>query len=85
VTAVSDDNVVTWLTNHGDKVTVWATTRTNWVLIGDGRFGSRNGERVEWRWHVQARNNRILEQGEGHPSKRNAVRAALRHHPRVQL
>jgi hypothetical protein len=67
---------VTWLTTHGDKVTVYGhlvSESTNW-----------GGQVWDWRWHVQARNNRIVEQGEGHPRKSNAVRAALRHHPRVE-
>lgn len=36
-------------------------------------YQSPNGD---WRWSLKGKNGRILASGEGHPSKRNAVRAA---------
>lgn len=67
---------ITWETTHGDRVTVYPDhLRTPLADAARGQF--------EWRWHVKARNNRIVGQGEGHPRCVNAIRAALRHHPRI--
>jgi uncharacterized protein YegP (UPF0339 family) len=55
------------------------------------RWWTTAGDRVEvyrdiedqYRWTVRAANGEIVEQGESHPDKRDAVAAAERHHPRV--
>jgi hypothetical protein len=58
-----------WTTTHGDVVEVWRVPRA---------------DRVEdWRWHVQARNGEIVEQGEGYTRKESACAAAKRHHPYI--
>lgn len=59
------DLPATWVTTHGDVVTVWEASPD------------------DWRWHVTARNGEVVEHGEGHTREADAVRAALRHHPRV--
>jgi uncharacterized protein YegP (UPF0339 family) len=43
------------------------------------------GEDGQWFWHVQAPNHEIVEQGEGYVRRIDAVDAALRHHPRVDV
>jgi len=58
-----------WTTAHGDRVTVWQAGAL--------------GRLIDWRWHVQARNGEIVGQGEGHPRRRSARIAAMRHHPPV--
>lgn len=58
-----------WRTALGDLVEVWQAGEL--------------GRPVDWRWHVQARNGEILEQGEGHTRRRNARVAAMRYHPPV--
>lgn len=67
---------VTWQTNHGDKVVVWRSLQVHAV-------GLDVTDVEVWYWHVVARNGRVLEQGEGHTRRREAVTAALRHHSRV--
>lgn len=39
----------------------------------------------EWRWQVRAANGEIVGSGEGHPNRVDAVSAAWRHHPEVQV
>lgn len=39
-------------------------------------YRSRSGKQP-WRWRVRARNGRIICQGEGHPTKAKALRAAV--------
>ena len=58
------------------------------IIVKDWKLA--NGDTVEvfrsgtqYRWHVQAANGEIVEQGEGHPSLHGAVEAAERHHPAV--
>jgi hypothetical protein len=38
-----------------------------------------------WYWHVEAPNHEVVEQGEAYVHRGDAVDAALRHHPRVDL
>lgn len=38
--------------------------------------GTKVHERPQFYWHVIARNGKRVAQGEGHPSRRNAIRAA---------
>jgi hypothetical protein len=59
-----------WLTNRGDLVEVFP------------RIGIR-GRR--WYWHcASARNGKLLEWGEGYVNRQDCVRAAERHHPRLE-
>lgn len=60
---------LTWLTTHGDRVTVFPRR---------GIFGKR------WYWHVQAAgNNEIVGHGESYTRSQSALVAAERHHPPV--
>ena len=68
---------ITWTTTHGDTVEVWRSLQ----IHADG-LDVRNVE--VWYWHVIARNGRIVGQGEGHSRKHAAVKAAERHHPRLE-
>jgi hypothetical protein len=59
----------TWRTTHGDAVFIF----------------QRSLLRTRWYWHVRSAGNwEIVEQGEGYSSRRDAVTAAERHHPRVE-
>lgn len=60
----------TWVTEHGDTVTVWQSAPLGTPMV--------------WRWNVKAANGEIVGQGEGHPRRRSAREAAMRHHPPVQ-
>jgi len=56
------------------------------------RWWTTGGDRVEvwqdiegqYRWTVRAANGEVVGSGEAHPRRENAVRAAERHHPRVE-
>lgn len=60
----------------GDPMS-WSTSHGDLVTVWEASPG-------DWRWHVQAANHEVVEQGEGHPRRITAVKAALRHHPRVE-
>lgn len=69
---------VEWVTTHGDSVEVYGTE------IGNGTLQHP----LEWgfRYRVRARNGRIVEVGsEGYTRRHAAVKAALRHHPRLNF
>jgi hypothetical protein len=61
------DKSQTWTTEHGDTVRVY--------------LASGLGELLDWRWRVRAKNGETVGQGEGHPRRRSARYAAMRHHP----
>lgn len=67
------DRSQTWMTTHGDTVTVYPTIR-----LGDIRD---MGKPFGWRWRVRAANGETLESGEEHTRRRDARTAATRHHP----
>lgn len=64
---LEEDNSLTWETTHGDTVTVWQSAPLGMLL--------------NWHWNVKAKNDEIVGGGEGHPRRRVARDAALRHHP----
>jgi hypothetical protein len=66
-----------WTTNRGDIVEIYASE------IGDGTLA--HPLEYGWRYRVRSRNGRIVEIGsEGFTRRHGAVRAALRHHPRIE-
>lgn len=68
---------ITWTTNCGDRVEVYATE------VGDGTMQRPLSE--GFRYRVVARNNRVVETGsEGYYRRAAAVKAAQRHHPVVE-
>jgi hypothetical protein len=68
-------DLITWQTTHGDTVEVYESVD----LIGPASFD------MFWRYRVRAANRKVVEQGsEGYTRRRAAIKAAERHHPRVE-
>ncbi len=68
----------TWLTTNGDTVEVYPSVLETSLADADRK-------KWRWRYRVKAANNRVVETGsESYIRKDAAVKAALRHHPRVE-
>ena len=67
-----------WLTNHNDTVEVYASDLD---CLREGCVVQHR----EFRYRVVAANGEIVESGEGYIRKADAVTAAVRHHPRVEV
>jgi hypothetical protein len=57
----------------------------HWETTGGDVVELWQAEDGQWRWHVQAPNHEVVEQGEGYVRRIDAVDAALRHHPRIDV
>lgn len=61
-----------------EQPTTWTTELGDVVTVWEA-------SPEDWRWHVTAGNGEVLEQGEGHTRREDAVRAAVRYHPATAL
>lgn len=69
---------ITWQTTYGDTVEVYPSHLETPLTDQDRGI-------YRWRYRVRAANNKVVETGsEGYTRKTAAIRAALRHHPRVE-
>jgi len=57
----------------------------HWETTGGDIVELWQDEHGQWFWHVQAPNNEVVEVGEGYVRRIDAVDAALRHHPRIDV
>lgn len=57
----------------------WRTNANDEVVVFQDVAG-------EWCWHVRnLGNHEVEDRGESHPRKADAIEAALRHHPRIEV
>lgn len=80
-------DLITWQTKHGDTVEVYYSPTFEDVAVEDaaGFIDMVEIQKPGWRFRIRAANNKIVEQGsEGYTRKTAAIRAAERHHPRVE-
>ena len=74
------NELMQWTTRLGDTVEVY---ESGWERKVTGQ--AFVDEPLQWRYRVRARNQQIVEQGsEGYTRRHRAVKAAERHHPRVE-
>jgi len=57
----------------------------HWETTGGDVVEVWHEDGTGWFWHVVAPNREIVQQGEGYVRRIDAVDAALRHHPRVDV
>lgn len=55
------------------------------VLVTPDRMRIFQDEDGQWRWHVRAPNGEIISHGESHTRREDAVRAALRANPHLEV